>query len=147
MLETHHTSICTDLTGLPCGGATVAAMATVKSDLHSRMWAVKDIEQNYRALLAVTNILNQQRDTDSLWRAITEHLRHVVPWERAGITLYDPDSDSFRFYALETSLPMRVLQRNLVLVGPQMVPSEHPRIPERRRMRCRQGSSTRCPCR
>jgi formate hydrogenlyase transcriptional activator len=65
--------------------------------------------------LAVTNILNQQRDTDSLWRAITEHIRQVVPWERAGITLYDRDSDSFRFYALETSLPTRVLQRDAII--------------------------------
>ncbi len=85
------------------------------SDLHGRMCTVKNIEENYRALLAVTNVLNQQRDTDSLWRAITEHLRQVVPWERAGITLYDPDLDSFRFYALETSLPTRVLQRDAVI--------------------------------
>jgi formate hydrogenlyase transcriptional activator len=79
------------------------------------MYAVKDIAENYRALLAVTNILNQQRDTDSLWRAITDHIRQVVPWERAGLTLYHEDSDSFRFYALETSLPTRVLQRDAVI--------------------------------
>jgi formate hydrogenlyase transcriptional activator len=93
----------------------MAAVASVKSDLHGRMSAVKDIEENYRALLAVTNILNQQRDTDSLWRAITEHIRQVVPWERAGITLYHQESDSFRFYALETSLPVRVLQRDAII--------------------------------
>ena len=79
------------------------------------MWIVKDVADNYRALLAVTNILNQQRDTDSLWRAITDHIRQVVPWERAGLTLYDEGTDSFRFYALETSLPTRVLQRDAVI--------------------------------
>lgn len=76
---------------------------------------MKDIEGGYRALLAVTNVLNSQRDTDSLWRAITEQIKQVVPWERAGITLYAPESDSFRFYALETSMSTRVLQRDAVI--------------------------------
>ena len=71
-----------------------------------------NIEGGYRALLAVTNVLNSQRDTDSLWRAITDQIKHVVPWERAGITLYYPESDSFRFHALETSVPVRMLQRD-----------------------------------
>lgn len=74
---------------------------------------------SYRALLGVTNVLNSQRDTDSLWRAITEQIKQVVPWERAGVTLYQPDSDSFRFYAVETKVPKRVLQRdaNIPRVG------------------------------
>lgn len=73
------------------------------------------IQGNYRALLAVTNVLNSQRDTDSLWPAITKQIRNVLPWERAGITLYHPDADCFRFYAVETSLPHRVLQRDAVI--------------------------------
>lgn len=44
------------------------------------------IDLNYRALLEVTNVLNSQRDTDSLWRAIAGQIKQVVPWERAGIT-------------------------------------------------------------
>lgn len=76
---------------------------------------MRDIEGGYRALLAVTNVLNSQRDTDSLWRAITEHIKQVVPWERAGVTLYGPESDSFRFYAVETSMSTRVLQRDAVI--------------------------------
>ena len=76
---------------------------------------MRDIEGNYRALLEVTNVLNSQRDTDSLWRAITEQISQVVPWERAGITLYSPESDSFRFYAVETSMSTRVLQRDAVI--------------------------------
>ncbi|HXF93727.1 MAG TPA: sigma 54-interacting transcriptional regulator [Nitrospiraceae bacterium] len=76
---------------------------------------MKDIEGGYRALLAVTNVLNSQRDTDSLWRAITEQIKKVVPWERAGITLYRPETDSFRFYAVETDMPTRVLQRDAII--------------------------------
>jgi formate hydrogenlyase transcriptional activator len=71
--------------------------------------------QTYRALLAVTNVLNSQRDTDSLWHAIAEQIRRVLPWERAGVTLYDPSNESFRFYAVETHMPNRVLQRDAVI--------------------------------
>ena len=59
----------------------------------------------YRKLLEVTNILNSQRNTESFWRAITSNIKDVIPWERAGITLYDSDLDAFRFYAVETSMP------------------------------------------
>ncbi|WP_083448269.1 sigma-54-dependent Fis family transcriptional regulator [Nitrospira moscoviensis] len=76
---------------------------------------VGDNEASYRALLAVTNVLNSQRDTDSLWRAITEQIRKVLSWERAGITLYHPETDSFRFHAVETNMPNRVLQRDAVI--------------------------------
>ena len=76
---------------------------------------MRDSEESYRALLAVTNVLNSQRDTDSLWHAITEQIGKVLVWERAGVTLYHPETDSFRFYAVETSLPNRVLQRDAVI--------------------------------
>lgn len=76
---------------------------------------MRDNEGSYRALLAVTNVLNSQRDIDSLWHAITEQISKVLRWERAGVTLYHPDTDSFRFYAVETSLPNRVLQRDAVI--------------------------------
>ncbi|MGH7229971.1 MAG: sigma 54-interacting transcriptional regulator [Nitrospiraceae bacterium] len=70
---------------------------------------------SYRVLLEVTNVLNSQRDTDSLWHVITEQIKQVIPWERAGITLYHSEIDAFRFYALETSMPQRVLQRDAVI--------------------------------
>ncbi len=73
------------------------------------------IHLSYRALLEVTNVLNSQRDTDSLWRAITEQIRQVMPWERAGVTLYNADTDTFRFLAVETTMPVRVLQRDAVI--------------------------------
>ncbi|HJU04060.1 MAG TPA: sigma 54-interacting transcriptional regulator [Nitrospiraceae bacterium] len=73
------------------------------------------VDLNYRILLEVTNVLNSQRDTDSLWHVITEQIKQVIPWERAGITLYHPEVDGFKFYALETSMPQRVLQRDAVI--------------------------------
>ncbi len=73
------------------------------------------VDLRYRALLEVTNVLNSQRDMENLWRTITERIKQVIQWERAGILLYEAGSDSFRFYAVETSVPTRVLQRDAVI--------------------------------
>jgi formate hydrogenlyase transcriptional activator len=70
---------------------------------------------SYRTLLDVTNALNSQRDTESLWRVITELIQQVTPWERAGITLYDREADAFRFYAVETTVPTPMLKRDAVI--------------------------------
>ena len=72
-------------------------------------------EGRYRALLAVTNVLNSLRDTDSLWRAITAQIQKILPWDRAGVTIYDPETDSFRFYAVETTLAAPLLKRDAVI--------------------------------
>ena len=69
----------------------------------------------YRSLLKVTNILNSQRDSESFWKAIAEHIKEVIPWERAGITLYQPEFDSFKFCAVETRLPKVYLEANTLI--------------------------------
>ncbi|GJL54836.1 MAG: hypothetical protein NPIRA02_19680 [Nitrospirales bacterium] len=69
----------------------------------------------YRKLLEVSNILNSQRDTESFWRAITSNIKDIISWERAGITLYDSDLDSFRFYAVETSMPIVKLKCDTII--------------------------------
>ncbi len=69
----------------------------------------------YRTLLEVTNILNSQRDTEGLWKAITGHVKQVIPWERAGITLFHPDLDAFRFYAVETTMPVVKLKCDAII--------------------------------
>jgi formate hydrogenlyase transcriptional activator len=73
------------------------------------------IHRRYHALLKISNVLNSQREMDSLWRACTECIKEVVPWERAGVLLYVPEDDGFRFHALETSLPKRVLEFGSVI--------------------------------
>jgi formate hydrogenlyase transcriptional activator len=69
----------------------------------------------YQTLLEVTNILNSQRNTEDLWKAITGHIKKVISWERAGITLYHPDLDAFRFYAVETSMPVVKLKCDAII--------------------------------
>lgn len=70
---------------------------------------------SYRTLLSVTNVLNSQRSKQSLFRTIADQLAKVVRWERAGITVYDLQSDAFRFYAMETNLPKVVLQSDAMI--------------------------------
>jgi formate hydrogenlyase transcriptional activator len=76
---------------------------------------VERIERNYRALLNVAIVLNSQRDTDSLWQAIIEQIEQVMPWARASVTLYDRESDGFRFYVVTTHLAKVVLQGDSVI--------------------------------
>lgn len=70
---------------------------------------------NYRLLLEVTNVLNSQRDTESLFSAIADQIKKVFPWQRTGITLYHPETDSFRFYAMETSMVAIFLKRDAII--------------------------------
>lgn len=73
------------------------------------------VYQRYRTLLEVSNVLNSQREMDSLWQACTDLIKDVVPWERAGVLLYVQEEDGFRFHALETNMPKRVLQRGTII--------------------------------
>jgi formate hydrogenlyase transcriptional activator len=108
-----HVDFCQD----PAAGFVAETEAGVLKPTQASLSGVlmRDNEASYRALLAVTNVLNSQRDTDGLWHAITEQIGKVLRWERAGVTLYHPETDSFRFYAVETSLPNRVLQRDAAI--------------------------------
>src|SRR5690606_21119475 len=76
---------------------------------------VERIERNYRALLNVAIVLNSQRDTNSLWHAIIEQIEQVIPWARASVTLYDRESDGFRFYVVATHLTRIVVQGDSVI--------------------------------
>jgi formate hydrogenlyase transcriptional activator len=76
---------------------------------------MQSTDLSYRTLLDVTNALNSQRDTESLWGVITELIKQVTPWERAGITLYEQKADSFRFYELETTVQTPMLKRDAVI--------------------------------
>ena len=70
---------------------------------------------NFETLLEVTNALNSQRDIESLWRVIADQIQKVIPWDRAGITLYEPNTDSFRFYAVITNMATPALAHDSVI--------------------------------
>lgn len=77
--------------------------------------SLDQIERNYRALLSVALVLNSQRDMRSLWEAITVEITKAIPWARASITQYDPQTDAFRFYVLATTVPQVELGRDAVV--------------------------------
>ena len=54
----------------------------------------------YRTLLEINNAIITNLTQESLFNAICEALKHVLPVYRAAITLYDPDKDSLRILAL-----------------------------------------------
>ena len=73
------------------------------------------IKRNYQALLAVAIELNSQRDTQSLWQTITEQMTKVIPWARVSVTLFDRETDGFRFYVVTTTMKNVVLQQDAVI--------------------------------
>jgi formate hydrogenlyase transcriptional activator len=75
----------------------------------------KGASLNLETLLEVTNALNSQRDLESLWRVIADQIQKVIPWDRAGITLYEPSNDSFRFYAVLTNMETPALRHDAVI--------------------------------
>jgi formate hydrogenlyase transcriptional activator len=76
---------------------------------------MKGASLNFETLLEVTNALNSQRDLESLWRVIADQIQKVIPWDRAGITLYEPANDHFRFYAVVTNMATPALRHDAVI--------------------------------
>ena len=54
-----------------------------------------------RTLLEVNNAIITDLSQEALLRSIAKALRRVVPFDRAALTLYQPDKDVFRFVAIE----------------------------------------------
>lgn len=67
--------------------------------------------QKYCRLLDITNALVSHLDRDALFHAIAQELQKGPTFDRTGITLFDPSTDHFQIYALETTVVPRALQR------------------------------------
>jgi formate hydrogenlyase transcriptional activator len=57
--------------------------------------------QRYRTLLEINNAIITNLTPEDLLRSLSEILRHVVPFSGAALTLYNPKSKTFRYYAME----------------------------------------------
>ncbi len=62
-----------------------------------------DQAERYRALLEINNAVISNLDRNTLFHAIAEVLRPMVPFDRTSIFLHDPDKDVLRISILETS--------------------------------------------
>jgi len=68
-----------------------------------------------RAILEVNNAIISNLTQDSLLRAISDALFRVVPFDRAAMTLHDPESDQMRILALAGRLPPRAYPPGVAL--------------------------------
>ncbi|HXP81108.1 MAG TPA: sigma 54-interacting transcriptional regulator [Verrucomicrobiae bacterium] len=57
--------------------------------------------QRYRTLLEINNAIITHLNPEDLLRSLSEILRHVVPFNGAALTLYNPNNKTFRYYAME----------------------------------------------
>jgi formate hydrogenlyase transcriptional activator len=57
--------------------------------------------QRYRTLLEINNAIITHLTPEDLLRAVSDILRHVVPYSGAALTLYNPNTKTFRYYAME----------------------------------------------
>ena len=63
--------------------------------------ALRKSEEQNRSLLQINNTIITHLTQQALLRSISEALRPVISFDRCAITLYQPESDSFRFLAVE----------------------------------------------
>ena len=60
-----------------------------------------------RTLLEIDNAVISNLTRDSLFRAIAQALREVVPFARTALFLHDPEKNVLRLFLVETSLSSR----------------------------------------
>ena len=69
----------------------------------------------YQALSKVTRILSLRLDLESCLKAVVTHIDNVVLWDKAEITLFLSELDSFQFYAVESKLPKLILRADSLI--------------------------------
>jgi formate hydrogenlyase transcriptional activator len=66
--------------------------------------ALRKSEEQSRSLLQINNAIITNLTQQALLHSISEALHPVISFDRCAITLYQPESDSFRFLAVEGEL-------------------------------------------
>ncbi len=66
--------------------------------------ALRKSEERWRTLLEINNAIITYLTPGALLHAVTENLRRVVPFDRAGLSLYVAESETFRLLAMESEL-------------------------------------------
>ena len=72
---------------------------------------LRQTEERHKVLLEINNAIVTNLDREFLFDAVTHALHKVLPFDRAALTLHDPERDVLRVYALAgVSSPKRPLQ-------------------------------------
>jgi formate hydrogenlyase transcriptional activator len=61
--------------------------------------------ERYRTLLEINNAIITHLTPEALLHSISDILRRVVPYSGAALTLYNPNSQTFRYLAMEGTIP------------------------------------------
>ncbi|HYK87730.1 MAG TPA: GAF domain-containing protein, partial [Acidobacteriota bacterium] len=80
--------------------------------------SLRKSEERWRTLLEINNAIITNLSQDALLRSIADTLLRVAPFDRAALTLYQPDKDVFRFVAIE-GVPASGYFQPGVEIGPQ----------------------------
>ena len=64
--------------------------------------ALRKSEERWRTLLEINNAIITNLTQEALLHAVTESLRRVIPFDRAGFALYVPERKTFRLLATES---------------------------------------------
>ncbi len=64
--------------------------------------ALRRSEERWRTLLEINNAIITNLTQEALLHAVTESLRRVIPFDRAGFSLYVPERKTFRLLATES---------------------------------------------
>jgi len=67
----------------------------------------------YRTLLEINNAIITHLTQGPLLRSVSETLRRIIPFDRAAFTLYNPKRKTFRYLAMEGSLPSEYFRAGL----------------------------------
>jgi formate hydrogenlyase transcriptional activator len=66
---------------------------------------VERTAERYRTLLEINNSIITNLTPESLLRSVSGILRRVVPYSGAALTIYNPNTQTFRYLAMESSTP------------------------------------------
>jgi formate hydrogenlyase transcriptional activator len=66
--------------------------------------ALRKSEERWRTLLEINNAIITNLTQEALLHAVTESLRRVIPFDRAGFSLYVPERKTFRLLATESEI-------------------------------------------
>ncbi len=58
------------------------------------------IGQRYRCLLRVNNIARSKSTAEGIFNGVCRALKNLVPYDRAGLSLFDPDRDALRIVGI-----------------------------------------------
>ena len=80
---------------------------------------ITETAERRRTLLAINNAIISNLTQESLFHAISQALRHLVPFDRIAIFLHDPQKNVLRLFILESALAV-----TRYAVGLEWVPEE-----------------------